>query len=461
MPTLLTALAKSKGRDVVGNSDAPRRTRRPRVRTSSLVGALSLSASSAIVVDSSRDDSKALAFVFPRFRRGDELSPMKRGFHPLASVQRSLSKRTMSSPDHPLAKFRQLLDNSWIQQLSPEDPENERRSLSLRGPSHPGRPVFNGHYVRVRPSPLPRPSLVLHSPDVLLQLGFSPSDAFSEPFLRFFSGDVDGAFRGIDAPPVDSWATPYALSIMGRRYLHNCPYGTGDGYGDGRAISVGEVASPQRLEMQLKGAGPTPFCRGADGRAVLRSSVREFLASEAMHHLGVRTTRALCLVVDEGEVVRRPWYSDRATRGDEREKAYETMEEREMAALRAAREKKDPDALVEEKCAITTRVATSFLRVGHFDLFARRAEARRTEDGKWNKESREYRELEQLMWHACFREYHREAYVPHRDKNDAMGAALALMEAVAGNIADTVAGWIRVGFVQGNFNADNCLVGGR
>jgi len=74
----------------------------------------------------------------------------------------------------------------------------------------------------------------------------------------------------------------------------SCPYGTGDGYGDGRAISVAEVAVPRvgggadRYEAQLKGAGQTPFCRGADGRAVLRSSIREFLASEAMHHLGIR-----------------------------------------------------------------------------------------------------------------------------------------------------------------------------
>ena len=65
----------------------------------------------------------------------------------------------------------------------------------------------------------------------------------------------------------------------------------------------------KRWEMQLKGGGPTPFCRGADGRAVLRSSIREFLASEAMHNLNVSTTRALSLIISEGgDVVRRPWY---------------------------------------------------------------------------------------------------------------------------------------------------------
>ena len=143
-------------------------------------------------------------------------------------------------------------------------------------------------------------------------LGIPESDVQSERFARFFSGDADVL------PGMETWATPYALSIMGQRQVSNCPFGNGNGYGDGRAVSVGEVVgtrargdggdptAPQRWEMQLKGGGPTPFCRGADGRAVLRSSIREFLASEAMHALGVSTTRALSLVVSEGDEVRRP-----------------------------------------------------------------------------------------------------------------------------------------------------------
>ena len=78
------------------------------------------------------------------------------------------------------------------------------------------------------------------------------------------------------------WATGYALSIYGTEYNQQCPFGTGNGYGDGRAISVFEgLLNEKRWEMQLKGSGPTPYCRGADGRAVLRSSVREFLAQLA------------------------------------------------------------------------------------------------------------------------------------------------------------------------------------
>ena len=93
----------------------------------------------------------------------------------------------------------------------------------------------------------------------------------------------------------------------------SCIFGTGNGYGDGRAASIGEVLLPngKRWEFQLKGSGPTPFSRNADGRAVLRSSVREFLAEEAMHALGIPTTRGLSLIVsaiDGGETVHRAWY---------------------------------------------------------------------------------------------------------------------------------------------------------
>ena len=105
------------------------------------------------------------------------------------------------------------------------------------------------------------------------------------------------------------WATGYALSIYGTEYYEQCPFKTGNGYGDGRAISILEaVINGKRWEMQLKGGGRTPYCRGADGRAVLRSSIREFLAQEHMHALGVPTSRSLSLYVSQTEKVRRPWF---------------------------------------------------------------------------------------------------------------------------------------------------------
>jgi len=207
---------------------------------------------------------------------------------------------------------------------------------------------------------------------------------------------------------------------------HNCPFGNGNGYGDGRAISIGEVVvDGRRWEMQLKGGGTTPFCRGADGRSVLRSSVREFLASEAMHHLGVETTRALSLVVSEGgDRVQRQWYSSR-------------------------NRSSDPDRMILETCAITTRVAPSFLRIGHIDLFARRARSSSASE----QQRGEHR---QIIEHALFREF----------PDCAPGAALevrveAMLCEVAGRLAELISGWLRIGFCQGNFNCDNCLVGGR
>ena len=206
-------------------------------------------------------------------------------------------------------------DHSWTRHLTP-DPETERRA-----PNRSSREVKSGHFVRVRPTPLRNPRVALYSAAMAANLGISEGDVTSSSrFAAFFSGDADAV------PGMDTWATPYALSIMGKRQFQNCPFGNGNGYGDGRAVSVGEVIGTRsgdggdveekrRWEMQLKGGGPTPFCRGADGRAVLRSSIREFLASEAMFHLGVDTTRALSLVVSEppGDVVRRPWYDPKVS----------------------------------------------------------------------------------------------------------------------------------------------------
>mmetsp|Transcript_32756 Transcript_32756/g.79293 ORF Transcript_32756/g.79293 Transcript_32756/m.79293 type:complete len:870 (-) Transcript_32756:471-3080(-) len=415
----------------------------------------------------------------------------------------------------PLSKFRSSLSHSWLQQLSPEDPLNAEKSISAHVGSRgrdgraasAQRPVFNGHYVLVRPTPLKNPKLVVHSPELTAELGFAEGEVRSGPFVRYFSGDVDGAFADIDdraqgvaseggayEGTVETWATPYALSIMGKRYTNNCPYGTGDGYGDGRAISVGEILVPRedgdatttagtassyphaasRYELQLKGAGQTPFCRGADGRAVLRSSIREFLASEAMHHLGVSTTRALSLVVSDspgGDTSNRPWYSDNSKSrelpgmDDPRLARYDERQKREILSQLAAQSKSDPDMMVEERCAITTRVAPSFVRIGHLDLFARRVEmlAMKDDGGEKEpiKETSRYQELEDMMWHAAYREFYETAYAPYFDKKDSKAASLAVLDGAMNNIARMVGGWIRVGFVQGNFNADNCLVGGR
>lgn len=346
-----------------------------------------------------------------------------------------------------LSWLAQQADHSWLAQLNP-DPETDKHA-----PNKQSREVKSGHYVKLLPTPLRDPKYVIHSEAMAESLGLSEAEVKSERFVRFFSGDQK------QVPGLECWATPYALSIMGERHTGNCPFGNGNGYGDGRAQSIGEVVvNGQRWEMQLKGGGRTPFCRGADGRAVLRSSVREFLASEAMWALGVPTTRALSLILSHTDSTRRPWYSARATQitVDDPRLAMVPVEQRAqvVAQLRARGAGRDPDVMIEEPCAITTRVAPSFLRVGHLDLFARRLQGlsgAREEERKLREE-----EHRKMVEHALLREY------PDVSPEGALSERAAGLLAEAGErFGALVAGWLRVGFCQGNFNGDNCLVAGR
>jgi uncharacterized protein YdiU (UPF0061 family) len=313
------------------------------------------------------------------------------------------------------AEFAQRADYSLLDGLQP-DPQ-----ASSDGQDHRPRQVVSGHYVPVTPTPLPEPELVAHSSTLFQELGLDEALAQEEPFLRFFSGDSTVA-QGPMRPY--GWATGYALSIYGTEYTQQCPFGTGNGYGDGRAISVFEgLFEGQRWELQLKGGGPTPYCRGADGRAVLRSSVREFLAQELMHALGVPTSRSLTLVMSRAEGVRRPWYAPGSTSFD-------------------------PDVMVNNPAAITTRVAPSFLRVGQLELFARRARSQ--------AHAGALRELQMITAHLIERNYRAEinAALPFSAQ------VLELARLFRGRLTALVAHWMRVGYCQGNFNSDNCAAGG-
>ena len=357
------------------------------------------------------------------------------------------------------------LVNSWPRTLSPETSDNKIKSIKVEGlpedtDNRSKRPVFNGHFVLVKPTGIAEPELILLSTDVAENLlHLTPAQVAGDEFLQWVSGNTNLA---------ESWATPYALSIMGTRYTNNCPYGTGNGYGDGRAISIGEF---EGHELQLKGGGTTPFHRGADGRAVLRSSIREFLASEAMHYLGVKTTRALSLVVSGKDTVARPWYTPDAILSfpdmdDPRLAQYSLEQRKNIVKQLRSTQKADPNIMIQEKCAITCRVASSFTRIGHIDLFARRAERKSMEtandtDARFNTETNEWKELTEIIWHACQREFPKEAYDPFIESKDLAGAADKLLELSAENIATMVSKWLSVGFAQGNFNADNCLVGGK
>jgi len=324
-----------------------------------------------------------------------------------------------SAPESPtttsFAEFAQRADYSLMESLH-ADPQ-----ASGDGDDHQPRQVFSGHYVPVTPTPIPAPEYVAHSETLFNELGLSDALAHDDEFRRLFSGDISVAREPMR--PL-GWATGYALSIYGTEYIQQCPFGTGNGYGDGRAISVFEgLFKGKRWEMQLKGGGPTPYCRGADGRAVLRSSVREFLAQEFMHALGVPTSRSLTLYMSRSETVRRPWYSPNS---------------RSL----------DPDILVDNPAAITTRVAPSFLRVGQLELFARRARSD-AHPGALN-------ELQMVVQHLIERNYR-----PEIDPSLAFSDQVIELAGLFRNrLTALVANWIRVGYCQGNFNSDNCAAGG-
>lgn len=289
------------------------------------------------------------------------------------------------------------------------------------GADHAPRQVFTGHYVPVNPTPIKDPEYVAHSKNFFSELGFADNMAETSGFVRMFSGDISQVPEPMRKV---GWASGYALSIYGTEYIQQCPFHTGNGYGDGRAVSVLEaVINGRRWEMQLKGGGRTPYCRGADGRAVLRSSIREFLAQEHMHALGVPTSRSLSLYVSKTEKVKRPWYSE----GSRSE---------------------NPDMMISEAVAISTRVAPSFIRIGQLELFARRT--------RKDEHPKAMEELEKIVLHLIDREY---ADVVDKQLTTPEKVVLLARE-FRSRFTSLVANWIRVGFCQGNFNSDNCAVGG-
>ncbi len=308
-----------------------------------------------------------------------------------------------------------LVDYSLMNRLNC-DPD-----ARVDGVDYSPRQVFTGHYVPVKSSLIKDPYYIAHSQTFFNELGFSDSLAQSEEFVRMFSGDLSQVPEPMSKL---GWACGYALSIYGTEYYQQCPFQTGNGYGDGRAMSIFEgVIKGKRWEMQLKGGGPTPYCRGADGRAVLRSSIREFLAQEHMYALGVPTSRSLSLYTSKTETVRRPWF----TQG-----SYS----------------KDPEVMIEEAVAISTRVAPSFIRVGQIELFGRRA--------RKNEHPKAMEELKQIVLHLIDREYSEDI-----DSNLSTEEKVVLLAKEFRNrLSSLVANWIRVGYCQGNFNSDNCAAGG-
>ena len=325
------------------------------------------------------------------------------------------SNSDLNSKISTIEEFAKLANYSLMDSLNVDPDANQD------GNEHQPRQVYSGHYVPVTPTPLPDPEYIAHSSTFFEELGLDDGLVQTQGFQHIFSGDLSNA----PAPMLKlGWATGYALSIYGTEYTQQCPFRTGNGYGDGRAMSIFEgIFKGKRWEMQLKGGGRTPYCRGGDGRAVLRSSVREFLAQEAMHALGIPTSRSLSLFVSKSEQVHRPWYFEGS-------------------------QSNDPETMVANSVAISTRVAPSFIRVGQLELFARRTRS--------NAYPTALKELEMLVRHVIEREYQAEIDPALTFPNKLVKIAQLFRDRLCSLIAD----WIRVGYCQGNFNGDNCPVGG-
>lgn len=256
------------------------------------------------------------------------------------------------------------------------------------------RQVMGACWSKVKPTPVRKPQILAYSHEVAEMLGFSDELMNSKEMTDALSGN--DLLSGMEA---------YATCYGGHQF------GNWAGQlGDGRAIYLGELInkSGERYELQLKGAGPTPYSRRADGRAVLRSSIREFLCSEAMFHLGVPTTRALSLVGTGDQVVRDMFYDGHAK---------------------------------EEAGAIVCRVAPSFTRFGHFELPASRGDLDL---------------LKQMIKFTIQRDF--PELVTHADFILEPESIIAWFKIVCERTAIMVTHWMRVGFVHGVMNTDNMSI---
>jgi uncharacterized protein YdiU (UPF0061 family) len=251
------------------------------------------------------------------------------------------------------------------------------------------RQVHGAAWTRVTPTPVKAPRLLAWSQPLARELGLDDALMQDPRTAAVLAGNA--TWPGM---------VPYAANYGGHQFGHWAGQ-----LGDGRAIVLGELIRPDgaAVELQLKGAGPTPYSRRGDGRAVLRSSLREFLCSEAMHHLGVPTTRALSLVVTGEEVVRDMFYDG------------------------------NPRA---EPGAIVCRVAATFLRFGNFELPASRGDVPLL---------KQLADFTLAHWFPRLGPPGKEAYA-------------ALLREVAERTARLIAHWQAVGFVHGVMNTDNMSI---
>jgi uncharacterized protein YdiU (UPF0061 family) len=250
------------------------------------------------------------------------------------------------------------------------------------------RQVHNACFSYVEPKKTSNPKLLHVSNEMLSAIGFTEKDSKTIEFLNVMTGNT-----------VLPNTKPYAMVYAGHQF------GNWAGQlGDGRAINLTEVEHQNKQwTLQLKGAGETPYSRTADGLAVLRSSIREYLSSEAMYHLGVPTTRALSLALTGDDVLRDVMYNG------------------------------NPDY---EKGAIVCRVSPSFLRFGNYELFA----------------SRQDHTTLKLLVDYTIKHHFSELGQPSKE------VYLTFFNEVTQRTLQMVIHWQRVGFVHGVMNTDNMSI---
>ena len=276
-----------------------------------------------------------------------------------------------------MGKLTFKFDNQFVQSL-PADKITQNYPRQVQGAC----------FSWATPKQMKAPILVAYSKEAAALLDLNKEDCLSKTFLNTFVGNDQ--LEGMK---------PYATCYGGHQF------GNWAGQlGDGRAINLGEIINRQgeRWALQLKGAGPTPYSRTADGLAVLRSSIREFLCSEAMHHLGVPTTRALSLITTGEQVVRDVMYNGNPA---------------------------------PEPGAVVCRLATSFTRFGHFQYYAQQ-----------NTEL-----LKQFVDHTIRTDFQ---HLPEPNRE----TYFKWFEEVCTLTCDMVVEWMRVGFVHGVMNTDNMSI---
>eukprot|EP00906_Rhabdomonas_costata_P028434 RCo040279 len=286
-------------------------------------------------------------------------------------------------------------DNTQLRKL-PVDPD----------PGVAPRQVSGYLFTRARPVPISEPQVVGYSAAALGLLDVHPPRDREEASV--LARQVGGE-----------------LPVEGAEYAAHCyagyQFGTFAGQlGDGRAHLLGEVVNSrgERWELQLKGSGATPFSRTFDGRAVLRSCLREFLCSEAMHGLGIPTTRAGCVVASQRTLVLRdPLYSGSS---------------------------------VEEPTSVVLRLAPSFLRFGSFEV----ARPEHPTTGRAGPSAGKEELVKQLL------DYVVERFYPDLDESDPSQRYLHVYGDIVQRTAQLVAQWMCVGFVHGVLNTDNMSIRG-